>query len=131
AVAGESGANHGQCPPWTQASIPTTAANSASEVAGTETIGDGQVFDRERGGGVHCEHLNHVAAADGDHAPTINGGVEANVLGAGDGDRRGPAAVEGHVAVETRATGEAGVQRRLGARGDDAGERGRGRTEDR
>src|SRR5439155_16739703 len=40
--------------------------------------------------------------------PTVNGGVEANGLRAGDGNRCGAAAVEGHGAVETHTAGETG-----------------------
>src|SRR5207244_945440 len=86
---------------------------------------------RERDTRVHQEHAHRVATADRNHAPTVDGGVGANGLRAGDGNRRGAAAGEGHGAVETPAAGEAEVECRLGttrtrAGADDTREGGRG-----
>src|SRR5206468_11301933 len=96
-----------------------------------------QVLDRERDTGVHREHANRVSTTDGNQTPTVNRGIGAYGLLAGDGNRRGAAAVKGHGSVETAAAREAGVQRRLGATrtrtgADDTGEGGRGheRSED-
>src|SRR5206468_11451879 len=92
--------------------------------AGAAAVGDGQVLDRERDGGVHREHAHRSAAADGNQAPTVNGGVGANGLRAGDGNRGGAAAGERHGAVEIYAAREAGVQPvrpRLGATRTTAG----------
>ena len=86
-------------------------------------VGDGQVLDREVNARVHVEDAHAVPAADRDQAPAVNGGVGANGLGAGDGNRGGAAAVEGHGAVETPAAWEAGIQRGLGAARTCAGAR--------
>jgi hypothetical protein len=56
------------------------------------------------------------AAAESDPAAAVNGGVGGNHLGAGDRDGDGVRpAVERDRTVETRTTGEARIQRRLGA----------------
>ena len=89
------------------------AAGDATVVA--TALGDGQVLDREVDASVHGEDAHAVPAAGRDQTPAINGGVSANGLRAGDGNRGGAPAVEGYGAVETPAAWEAGIQRCLGA----------------